>query len=166
MNPNLQYEITQFYYQEAYYLDHRQYDRWLEMLSDDIEYSMPLRVTVDNKMGSNINDDMTYLSDNKADLTMKVERLFTKSAWVDNPATRQRHYITNVMIDAGSNPDEYKVRSSFLYKRSRSSDIQTEEIFGEREDTIQKNDGEWKLISRTIYPDQTVLTASNLSMFL
>jgi len=166
MNPNLQYEITQFYYQEAYYLDHREYDKWLEMLSDDIEYSMPLRVTVDNKMGTNIDDDMTYLSDNKADLKMKVERLFTKSAWVDNPATRQRHYITNVMIEAGSKPDEYKVRSSFLYRRSRSSDPETEEIFGEREDTIQKIDGEWKLISRTIYPDQTVLTASNLSMFL
>lgn len=166
MNPNLQYEITQFYYQEAYYLDHRKYDRWLEMLSDDIEYKMPLRVTVDNKMEDNISNDMTYICDNKADLTMKVERLFTKSAWVDNPATRQRHYITNVMIEAGAKPNEYKVKNSFLYKRSRSSDPITEEIFGEREDTIQKIDKKWKLISRIIYPDQTVLTASNLSMFL
>lgn len=166
MNPQLQYEITQFYYQEAYYLDHRQYDKWLEMLSDDIEYRMPVRVTVDNKYGSNINEDMTYVSDTKEDLAMKVERLFTKSAWVDNPATRQRHYVSNVMIRPGSKPDEYQVRSTFLYKRSRSSDPETEEIFGEREDTLQKINGEWIVMARTIYTDQTVLTAANLSMFL
>lgn len=166
MNPQLQYKITQFYYQEAYYLDHREYDKWLDMLSDDIEYRMPLRVTVDNAVGSNVNENMTYVSDTKEDLEMKVERLFTKSAWVDNPATRQRHYITNVMIEPGSEPDEYKVKSAFLYKRSRSSDPETEEIFGEREDILKKINGEWKITSRTIYTDQTVLTAANLSMFL
>lgn len=166
MDSSIHYEISQFFYQEAYYLDHRQYREWLAMLDDDIEYSMPLRVTVDNKIGKNINDEMTYFSDTKADLEMKVERLYTKSAWVDNPAPRQRHYISNVMIEHGDSPNEYKVRSYFLYKRSRSSDPNTEEMFGEREDVICRKDGELKLVKRTVYPDQSVLTVSNLAMFL
>jgi hypothetical protein len=35
-----------------------------------------------------------------------------------------------------------------------------------REDVIRKENGEWKLASRIIYPDQTVLGTINLSMFL
>ncbi|MGY4691463.1 3-phenylpropionate/cinnamic acid dioxygenase subunit beta [Salibacterium sp. K-3] len=165
MNAELQYEIEQFYYREAYLLDHRRYEEWLELLADDIQYAMPLRVTVDNKEGSNINENMTYLDEKKPDLTMRVERLFTKSAWVDNPATRQRHYITNVMIEQGDHKNEYHVYSSFLYKRSRDSEVDTEELFGERKDVLRKSGDRWEVVSRTIYPDQSVLTVKNLAMF-
>ncbi|RSL33116.1 3-phenylpropionate/cinnamic acid dioxygenase subunit beta [Salibacterium salarium] len=166
MNAQLQYEVEQFYYYEAYLLDHRKYEEWLDLLADDIEYVMPLRVTVDNKEGSNINKNMNYFDEKKPDLELRVERLFTKSAWVDNPATRQRHYITNTVIQPGSKEDEYNVRSYFLYKRSRSSEVETEELFGEREDVLRKTDGRWQVVSRSIYPDQSVLTVKNLAMFL
>ncbi|MFZ4452699.1 3-phenylpropionate/cinnamic acid dioxygenase subunit beta [Salibacterium aidingense] len=166
MNAQLQYEIEQLYYHEAYLLDHRRYEEWLDLLADDIQYAMPLRVTVDNKEGSNINENMTYLDEKKPDLELRVDRLFTKSAWVDNPATRQRHYISNVVIRGGEEPEEYNVRSCFLYKRSRSSEVETEELFGEREDVLRRTDGEWKIASRRIYPDQSVLTVKNLAMFL
>ncbi|HZH58361.1 MAG TPA: 3-phenylpropionate/cinnamic acid dioxygenase subunit beta [Metabacillus sp.] len=166
MNVELQYELTQFLYKEAHLLDHRRYREWLELLHEEIEYIMPMRVTVDNKMESNISRDMTYFTDTKKDITMKVERLYTKSAWVENPAPRQRHFVSNVMIEEGANLDEYKVRSYFLFKRSRSSEQTTEELFGEREDIIKKIDREWKILARTVYPDQAVLTVMNLSMFL
>ena len=37
--------------------------------------------------------------------------------------------------------DEYNVRSYFFYKRSRASEHKTEEIIGEREDVIRKEEG-------------------------
>ena len=166
MQLSLQEEITQFYYREAYLLDHRNYREWLDLLAEDITYVMPLRVTVENKMGSNLNQEMTYFSDTKKDITMKVERLYMKSAWVDDPAPRQRHFISNVMVEQTGAPDEYKVISYFLFKRSRSSEANTEEIFGEREDLLRKVDGDWKVASRTVYADQSVLTVMNLAMFL
>lgn len=162
----IQHEITQFLYNEAYLLDHRKYREWLELLADDIKYVMPLRVTVDNNNASNLVHDMNYFNDTKKDLRMKVERLYTKSAWVDNPAPRQRHFISNIAVEESEIREEYKVRSYFLFKRSRSSEVSTEEIFGEREDIVRKVDGEWKIAKRTIYPDQSVLTINNLSMFL
>lgn len=163
---SLQEEITQFYYREAYLLDHRKYREWLDLLTEDIKYVMPLRVTVENKAGSNLNHEMTYFSDTKKDITLKVERLYMKSAWVDDPAPRQRHFISNVMFEQTSDPDNYKVISYFLFKRSRSSEVNTEEIFGEREDILRKVDGEWKIASRTVHADQSVLTVMNLAMFL
>ena len=166
LDPSLHQEITQFYYHEAYLLDHQMYQEWVELLTEDIIYRMPLRVTTERRDGSNIVEDMTYFDETKKSLETRVQRLYTNSAWVEDPPTRQRHYITNIMITPRVGSDEYNVRSYFFYKRSRASEHKTEEIIGEREDVIRKEEGNWKISRRTIYPDQTVLTVMNLSMFL
>jgi 3-phenylpropionate/cinnamic acid dioxygenase small subunit len=166
MNSELQHQITHFLNHEAYLLDHRKYEEWLDLLADDLVYRMPLRVTVEGRDEANLVDEMTYFEETKKSLTTRVKRLYTKSAWVENPPTRQRHFITNIMIDSASDPNEYKVRSYFLFQRSRGSDHHIEQIFGERNDIIRKVNEEWKIASRTIYPDQAVITAMNLSMFL
>ncbi len=166
MNFELQYQITQFLYQEAYLLDHRKYKEWLDLFTEDIVYRMPVRVTTERREGTDIADEMSYFEDNKNSLALRVNRLYTKSAWVEDPSPRQRHIISNIMIDPGSHPDEYQVRNYFLFHRSRGSDIETEKLFGEREDVLRKVNGEWKIASRTIYPDQAVLGVMNLSMFL
>ncbi|VEF46092.1 PAH dioxygenase small subunit [Bacillus freudenreichii] len=166
VNSDLQHEITQFLYHEAYLLDHHMYQEWHDLLTDDIIYRMPLRVTTERRDGSNIVDDMTYFEETKKSLETRVRRLYTKSAWVEDPRTRQRHYITNIMVSPGANSDEYNVRSYFHFKRNRASEHQIEEIIGEREDIIRKVDGQWKIAARTIIPDQAVLTVMNLSMFL
>lgn len=167
MNAELQYQITKFLHQEAYTLDHRKYEDWLDIFTDDLVYRMPLRVTLEEKDGSNINENMTFFEETKKSLTTRVKRLRTSSAWSENHAPRGRHLITNILIEEqGANEDEYKVRSSFLFLRSRGSDIEIEKLFGERLDVLRKVDGEWKIASRTIYPDQAVLTVKNISMFL
>jgi 3-phenylpropionate/cinnamic acid dioxygenase small subunit len=90
-----------------------------------------------------------------------VKRLdSTSSAWAEISGPRQRHFITNIFIEKGvfkDGDEEYFVRSNFLFKRNRGSALTSEELFGARE---------WKLASRIIYPDQTVLGTINLSMFL
>lgn len=163
---DLQLEITNLLYQEAYYLDNRKYKEWLELLTDDLQYSMPLRETVEGVGVENIAEDMAFFEETKKSLTTRVNRLYTKSAWVENPATRQRHFITNVMVEGTPNPDEYKVRSYFLFMRSRGSTHDIEQMFGERNDIVRKVEGEWKIASRTVYPDQSVITTMNMSMFL
>jgi 3-phenylpropionate/cinnamic acid dioxygenase small subunit len=162
----VQSEITNLLYQEAYFLDNRKYKEWLNLLADDLQYRMPLRETVEGVGVSDIAEDIAFFEETKKSLTTRVKRLYTKSAWVENPATRQRHFITNVMIESTSNADEFKVRSYFLFQRNRGSTHDIEQMFGERNDIIRKENGEWKIASRTIYPDQTVITTMNMSMFL
>jgi 3-phenylpropionate/cinnamic acid dioxygenase small subunit len=166
MSLELHYQISQVLYQEAYLLDHRKYEEWLDFLTDDLIYRMPLRMTTEGRDVSNLVDEMTYFEETKKSLTTRVKRLYTTSAWVENPAPRQRHFVSNIIINSGVHLDEYNVRSYFLFKRSRGSDLQTEEIFGEREDVFRKVNGQWKIAARSIYPDQAVLTVMNLSMFL
>ncbi|MBX5437297.1 MAG: 3-phenylpropionate/cinnamic acid dioxygenase subunit beta [Alicyclobacillaceae bacterium] len=167
MNAEVHHSIAQFLYREAYLLDYRRYLEWLELLADDIVYRMPVRVTTVNEPGStNIVNDMAYVEETKSGLTIRAQRLFTKSAWAENPAPRQRHFVSNIRVEAGPRENEYVVRSYFLFKRSRSSEPGTEELFGEREDILRQVDGQWRIARRTVYPDQAVLSVMNLSMFL
>lgn len=162
----LQYEITNILSREAHFLDNRRYEDWLDLLSDDIVYRMPMRVTTEKKDGSDILDEMAFFEETKKSLITRVQRLRTSSAWVENPPTRQRHLITNVLIELGEKPDEYEVTSSFLFLRSRASDLHIEQLSGERRDVLRLVDGKWQIAARTIYPDQAVLGVMNLSMFL
>jgi 3-phenylpropionate/cinnamic acid dioxygenase small subunit len=162
----IQMELSNLLYLEAFYLDNGMYKEWLELLADDLTYRMPLRETAEGVGADNISKDMAFFEETKKSITTRVNRLYTKSAWVENPATRQRHFITNVMIEATSDPNEYKVRSYFLFKRSRGSTHDIEEMFGQRNDIIRRTSGSWKIVSRTILPDQSVITTMNMSMFL
>jgi 3-phenylpropionate/cinnamic acid dioxygenase small subunit len=164
MNAELQFQVTSLYNHEAFLQDHRRFGEWLDLLTDDIVYRMPLRATTETK--DNIVDDMAFFEETKISLTTRVNRLATASAWAESPAPRTRHFVTNISIEAGACQDELKVRSCFLFKRSRASDLETEELFGERLDVLRKVHGQWKIAARTIYPDQTIITVKNVSMFV
>jgi 3-phenylpropionate/cinnamic acid dioxygenase small subunit len=167
MNPELQFQITNFLHHEAYLLDHRKYKEWLDLLSDDLVYRMPARITTEGKHdGPNLDNDTTFFEETKKSLITRVKRLDTSSAWAEYSGPRQRHFINNIFIESGSKSNEYQVRSYFLYQRSRGSDLETEQLHGERVDVLRKENGEWKIASRTIYADQSVLGLMNLSMFL
>jgi 3-phenylpropionate/cinnamic acid dioxygenase small subunit len=165
-NSGLQGEITQFLFHEAYLLDSKRFEEWLDLLADDLVYRMPLRVTTENKDGTNVVEDMAFFEETKKSLTTRVNRLRTTTAWAENPAPRTRRFISNIMIEDVANSDELRVRSYFLFLRSRAGDIAIEQLFGERQDILRKTDGGWKIARRIIYPDQAVLGVNNLSMFL
>jgi 3-phenylpropionate/cinnamic acid dioxygenase small subunit len=166
VNYELHYQISNLLYQEAYFLDNGKYKEWIELLTDDILYQMPLRETVEGVGVSNIATDIDYYVESKASLLTRVNRLYTKSAWVENPATRQRHFISNIMVEETENPNEFNVSSYFLFKRSRGSQHEVEQLFGQRNDIVRRVDGQWKIAKRTIIPDQSVITTMNMSMFL
>ncbi|SDJ01729.1 3-phenylpropionate/cinnamic acid dioxygenase subunit beta [Paenibacillus naphthalenovorans] len=166
MNYELHYQITNFLNTEALLLDNREFEDWLELLTDDVVYRMPVRVTKESKDGFDKNNDMAYYEETKKSLTTRVKRLRTGSAWAEDPPLRTRHFVSNIIIKEGTSSNELKVQSYFSFQRSRGVDHAVEQIFGERLDVLRNIGGDWKIASRSIYPDQTVLTIMNLSTFL
>jgi len=166
INSSVYMEIMNLLYTEAYYLDNGKYKEWLQLFTEDLSYRMPMRETVEGVGVTNIANDIDFFDETKRSLETRVNRLYTKSAWVENPATRQRHFISNIYVEETENINVYKVRSYFLFKRSRASTHTIEELFGERHDICQKKEDGWKISSRTIIPDQSVITTMNMSMFL
>ena len=172
-------EVEQFLYREARLLDDRKFHEWLELLTDDIRYWMPVRSNrypVISKAisildGSRYEEeelskegDLAIMDEDKDSLTRRVERLDTGMAWAEDPPSRTRHMVSNVEVEEAPNPSELKVYSNFIMYRTRA---ETEQDFyvGSREDILRKVDGQWKVAYRKIVLDQTVLLAKNISNF-
>lgn len=165
--------IEQFLYKEARLLDDRRFNDWLELLTDDISYTMPTRY---NRLRAGPDeqweverelDELCYFEETKASLTQRVQRFFSGMAWAEEPPSRTRHLITNIEVLDGDSPEEAVVYSSFLTYRSRLEGQKGDEdsFVGRREDVLRRVNGEWKVAKRRIIIDAVVINAQNLSIF-
>lgn len=165
MNLEIRAAIEEFLYHEAYLLDHHRYLEWLDLLTDDIVYRMPVRVTRERREGDDVHSVAVYFDETKASLEKRVRRLYVRSAWVEENQPRQRHFVTNVMVRPTDESDEYAALSYFLVLRSRGSNHDLDRIFGQRDDRLRLVNGTWKLARREILVDEASLHAINLSLF-
>jgi 3-phenylpropionate/cinnamic acid dioxygenase small subunit len=169
MANELRHKIEDFLYLEAELLDDRKLREWLDLLTDDMRYWMPIRYNPLERP-EDLSDELAkpgdgyYFDDDKKSLSLRIERVYVKSAWAEMPPSRTRHLISNVRI---KNDDgrEMEVHSNFLVYRTRLESDQ--DIFvGTRQDILRRvNDG-FKIAKRTIILDQAVLNAKNISIFL
>ena len=163
----LEREIEEFLYDEAELLDTRQFEAWLDLLTEDIRYWMPMRrnVKFDDQERENTREqqDMNWFDEGKDTLTQRVKQILTGVHWAEEPLSRVCHMVSNVRLQQAT-PDEVQVKSRFLIYRNRQQD-ETDFFVGKREDTLRKIDGEWKIARRKIILDQNVLLAKNLTIF-
>jgi PAH dioxygenase small subunit len=157
-------EIVEFLYREAELLDSNRFGDWLGLLAEDIHYVMPVRTTQFRAKGEGF-QDVAFFEENFVSLRTRVKRLETEFAWAETPPSRTRHFITNILAESGDKTGEFQVRSSFMIARTRSD--QGYQLFtGQRQDVLRRSDaGDFRIASRRILIDQTVLSGSNLSIF-
>lgn len=164
-------EIEDFFFNEADLLDERDYDRWLELLAEDIVYWMPMRKNVSY---ANRHDDITaendiaWFHDDKDTLRKRVKQIQTGIHWADEPISRVSHLITNVRLreprPSLAEGDQATTKCRFIVYRNRLED-ETDLLVGRREDTLVRTGGQLKIARRKIILDQSVLLAKNLTMF-
>jgi ethylbenzene dioxygenase beta subunit len=165
MSPlELEREIAQFFYREAELLDSNRLEEWLELLAEDIAYEMPLRMTRERGQ-PDISSQMGHFSEDRRSLELRVKRLGTDFGWAENPPSRTRRFISNIRVENTAKANEVKAQSYFLLYRSRGNSPEADLISGERRDLLRKLDGGWKLASRLIISDQSVLGTRNLAIF-
>lgn len=156
----------QFLVDEAYLLDAQQYDAWLDTLTEDIHYIMPVRVTTALGAGFDTSPGMAHFDENKYSLSRRVARFRTEHAWTEDPPSRLRHFITNVRTFASENDRHLVVESAELLFRSRGDVNAASVISCGREDLLRVEDGQPKLARRTIFVDESVIHMQNLAVFL
>lgn len=157
-------EVTTLLYREADLLDNYRFAEWLQMLAPDIHYVMPVRTSQFLTDGKGFDPKATFFDDDLESLTTRVKRLETEFAWAETPPSRTRHFISNTMLEPGED-GEVRARSHFMVTRTRS-DNGYQMFTGERQDTLRRrDDGALVFAERVILPDQTTITATNLSVF-
>jgi phthalate 3,4-dioxygenase subunit beta len=159
-------QAHQFLVDEAYLLDAQQYRPWLDMLTDDIHYVMPVRVTTARGAGFDTSPGMAHFDEDKYSLTQRVARMETEHAWTEDPPSRLRHFITNVRSFECEDPDQLVVESAELLFRSRGDVNESALVSCGREDQLRWSTDQWKLARRRIFVDESVLRMQNLAVFL
>lgn len=179
VNKEVLHIVEQLLYREARLLDERKFLEWLDMLTDDIRYWMPLmsrRYPISSKAIAILDEsryvedeysadgELAILDDTKETLTRRVARLHSGMAWAEDPPSHTCHMISNIEVRNGDSDSELLVNSNFIMYRTRA---ETEQDFyvGRREDILRHVDGEWKIAYRKIILPQSVLSAKNVSNF-
>lgn len=168
----LKQEVEEFLYHEAELLDERRLDEWLELLTDDVRYWVPMRRNV--KFGelerefTRAGQDINWFDEGKDTLTRRVQQILTGVHWAEEPLSRICHMVSNVQILQATpsvwQSSEVTAKCRFLIYRNRV-ETETDTLVGKREDMLRKVDGRWKIARRKVILDQSVLLAKNLTFF-
>lgn len=159
------YEVEEFLNQESRLLDEGDLDTWLTLLTEDVRYVIPVRSTRYGRATNEFSTKSFVFNDDLYGLRMRVARLHSRFAWAEDPASRNRHFISNVFVEHEEN-DTLRVRSNVLLYRSRLTDPSGEIFTGERHDEIRRTPDGLRLAKRTVYMDQTVLSLSAVTTFI
>lgn len=171
---DVHFEVEQFYYHEADLLDSGRYVDWLDLLADDLDYWMPTRsnrLRRQQALSIAARGEAAFYDETKESLAWRIRRFDSGMAWAEDPPSRTRHLVTNIVvthIDPEESPgftvDDLIVRSAFLVYRNRLE--REENVFaGARTDVLRRVSDGLQVVRRTILLDQNVLQAKNISTF-
>ena len=160
-------ELMQFYIREAWLLDERKFQEWLGLFTEDVLYFMPRRKNVPRRESHREVTplgDLALIEDDKRYLEMRVARLESGMAWAEDPPSRTRHLVGNLVAERLDSGDVQAKTAFLVYRSHLETDQQL--LAGSREDVLRRVDGAWKVAKRTIVLDANVLLDKNLSIFL
>ena len=162
----LQHEIERTLFREAALLDAHDYTAWLDCLTDDVTYWVPVRSTRtadDAAREFSAVGEAAFFDEDRRMLELRATKRQSGYAWSEDPPSRTRHVVTNIQI-VQVRGDDVTAHSNMIVYRSRL-DVDVDWWVGRRVDRLRKVDGRWKVARREVYLDQTVLTSKNLSTF-
>jgi phthalate 3,4-dioxygenase beta subunit len=154
-----------FLVEEAAILDAADWGRWLDLVTDDIRYVMPVRVTTVVDAGYDSRADMAHFDEDRYALGKRVQRLLTEHAWTEDPPSRTRHLVTNVRTFPTAG-DEVRVESTVLLFRSRGDDREPEWVCAHRDDVLRPTADGYRLAARHLTVEESVLRTQNLAILL
>lgn len=160
--------IVEFMYEEAALLDQIRLQEWGARLAPDLIYTAPLRQTRPmDQQNSSLVRTVQHFHDDWRSVMGRIMRLTgTKSAWAEDPPSRTRRLVTNVMVANTAKPDEFSVTSYLLVTRSRFNSAEFDLISAERHDLLRQDGESFKLARREIIVDQAVIGTPNFAIFL
>jgi 3-phenylpropionate/cinnamic acid dioxygenase small subunit len=160
--------IRGFLDREAELIDSRRYREWLDLVTDDFSYRMPVPITPDNPESPHFDPEGIITDESKETLTehwfRRFERDMWEMAWGEVPPVRLRHFVTNVRVRVIED-GVYDVRSNAMVTATRQSE-QADLLAVERFDVVESKDGRTLLRSRFTVAETTVIKFASLRVVL
>lgn len=162
-------EVEAFLVDEAQLLDEWRLEEWLELVTDDVVYQVPVRTNKEVTDGTRVTGVQTnafHMDENRQSLQLRVDRIGTGFAWAEEPPTRTRHVIGNVRVHARRGRAEVAVRSNVLLYHTRWDRPEYHVLSCERHDVLRRVDGRLRLARRLAVLDNTVIPTLSISFLL
>lgn len=159
--------IQQFLYREARLLDEQRYDDWFQLMDEEFTYWVPVpqaRYRRDKK-GTYERDRMAHFDDSLAELKLRASRWKQRTAWSEDPPTRNIHYISNIEVEPSEEENDWLVRSVAISLRNRNED-EEDWLGGRRIDLIRQTPEGLRLVRREVFIAQTVFLSKNFNTFI
>jgi len=154
-NERIHGEVVDFLMREAELLDNKNFEQWLETLTRDVLYHVPIEPRRDRTEGFDLLSQGAWLSENRKSVEMRVKRLSTPGALAEEPPSRTRHFASNIRVAAGTAPAEVRA----LVYRPRGEFVHYDLFSGERWGKLRRADGNWKLARRDLLLDLSLVGA-------
>jgi 3-phenylpropionate/cinnamic acid dioxygenase small subunit len=168
------YECVRFYNREAELLDEKRLHDWLDLLTEDVRYDMPIRVSREKgaERSEFSNEGYNYREDYST-LEARVERFDSEFAWSEDPPSRTRHHVSNVRVvedadEAGDGvaegDDEFPTKTNLLLFRGQGEESEGVVLSAERHDVLRRTGDGLKLAERDVRLDHTVIPMKNIAV--
>ena len=160
-------QVRDFLLHETALLDARRLGDWLELVTEDFTYKVPVTSTRDGFGSTAWSEDYLVVDETKN----SIEKLWivrhTKDswdfAWGENPAQRVRRFVSNMRVQRDEESGDYVVHSNELVSFVRESESAVL-VPAERIDVVRVTDGLVRLAKRSVKIDTTVIRTNHLRM--
>jgi p-cumate 2,3-dioxygenase subunit beta len=152
-------EVEGFFYSEANLLDRWELQKWLSLFREDALYIVPTTDLQKPDPGR----DMTLICDSLPRLRARVAQLLGGKAWAENPPSRTRRIVTNVMCSQLSS-DTVLATANFMVHRFRHGKCDT--FIGRYEHDLAPSTDGLRIRSRRAILDHETLTPHGMVSFI
>lgn len=157
--------VAQFLAHEARLLDEGRETEWLDLLDEDLLYTVPSRQSTTPR-SNEINRSAWRIRDTKAHVVTRVARINTGHAYSEVPPSRTMRLVGSIEVLETEAPDVVRAHSSLLLYRQRGIDVHFDLIPCRRNDLIKLTPAGLRLLSREVILTETSLKTANLGVFL
>jgi p-cumate 2,3-dioxygenase beta subunit len=137
---SLREEVEVFLYEEALLLDAWKLEEWLKLFADDGRYLIP---NLERPEASPA-ESLYLVADDRARLGSRVNQLLGRQAWSENPHSRTRHLVTNVL--AKEEGGEIRATANFAVYRFRHETV--DQYVGRYEHRLRRTPGGLRFAER------------------
>src|SRR5215470_1493420 len=144
-------EIQRFFFREAALLDRREYEAWLALTTEDIQYCVTAAVSRD--AGANP-VHYSIVDENLVGLKSRIDQISNpRLTRAENPPSMVRRVVSNIEAYSTEKEGEFSVVSYLLAYRSRPSVPEGGFYVAVRHDTLRRSDTDWRLARRNVQLD-------------
>lgn len=156
--------VTQFLAREAMLLDNGEYDQWLEMLDQDVQYLVPIRLGAYARKDEFPEGAYRQLDDHLT-LSRRVARSKSEIGYAEAPNSRTVRSVSSICV-VEETAETVEISSALTLYRSRANDMHGDTIHARRNDSLRKTPDGLRLLARTIILADVSLGTPNLGFFM